>query len=679
MWVRSGDDRMSDEASAVEFSGIITKAGESCSRLKQGDHVWGCVTTSVYQTYFRLKEYLCQSVPSTITLEEAGTWGTTLSTAYAALVDKAQLQHGQTILIQAAASAIGQYAVQLALQLGAKVLATVSSEEQRGEIESLGVSPESILNSKDPDLAAAISGITHGKGLGVILNQSSTGKTLQCLWTSIAASGILIDINHAPTTSEGEPELSIAPLRRGASYTVFDIGKILQEEPLQMAKLLDKVSKLIPNEKFRQPSPRTTWQAGQAADAVKCARSQANHGIVVLSFDLEDRIPVTPEVANPLTLNANGTYLLVGGTGGLGANLAMFLAQKGARYLAVVSRSGPASKNAESFTQSLASIGVNVKLYAADVSEEAAMQQVLDQCAAEMPPVRGVIQCAAVLDDSIYNNMTHEQWRNATRPKINGSWILHQLLPRDLQFFVMLSSIAGVVGNRSQANYAAGNTYQDALAYYRRSQGLPAVSVDLGLMLGIGLIAERGGATNLKKWEAVGIHEEEFHLLITAAITGSWNSFPLPTQVISGLPTGGILELEGLERPFYFDDRRFAYLKKTGLDLNKDRQEANKQAALSSQLAKVESMREAIELIMGGLSQRLARELQTAAENIDHSRPLHSYGVDSLMAVDIRTWILADLQAEMSLFDVLGSSSIHALATRIAAISKAVPGGVQQQ
>ncbi|OKO90826.1 Lovastatin diketide synthase LovF [Penicillium subrubescens] len=170
------------------------------------------------------------------------------------------------------------------------------------------------------------------------------------------------------------------------------------------------------------------------------------------------------------------------------------------------------------------------------------MQQVIDECTNEMPPIRGVLQCAAVLEDSIYHNMTHVQWRTATRPKMHSSMILHRLLlQHDLRFFVMLSSIAGVVGNRSQANYAAGNTFQDALAHYRRSRGLPAVSIDLGLMLGIGLIAERGGATKLKKWEAVGIREAEFHALLTAAMTGLGVARRCPRSSFQVSPREGFL------------------------------------------------------------------------------------------------------------------------------------------
>jgi zearalenone synthase (highly reducing iterative type I polyketide synthase) len=270
--------------------------------------------------------------------------------------------------------------------------------------------------------------------------------------------------------------------------------------------------------------------------------------------------------------------------------------------------------------------------------------------------------------------MTHEQWQGAIRPKVQGSWVLHHLVPRDLQFFVMLSSIAGVVGNRSQANYAAGNTYQDALAHYRRRHGLTAVSVDLGLMVGIGLIAERGGATNLKKSEAIGINETEFHALITAAMVGSFGKTEMPPQVICGLPIGGILDREKLDMPFYFDDLRFQLLKKKDRDRTEVQGEdvSHEAHSLSSQLSECRFVHETSGIITTALCGRLARGLQTAVEDIDSSKPLHAYGVDSLMAVEIRTWILMNLKAEISLFDVLSGNSVAALASKIAAVSKLV-------
>jgi zearalenone synthase (highly reducing iterative type I polyketide synthase) len=368
----------------------------------------------------------------------------------------------------------------------------------------------------------------------------------------------------------------------------------------------------------------------------------------------------------------------------LGQSLAWLLIEHGAKFIVFLSRSGVKSTDAQKFMAKLAISNVVAKSYACDISDEGALKGVLQQCSEEMPPIKGIIQSAAVLNDSVYENMTHEMWQGAIRPKIQGTRLLHDLLPMDMDFFVMLSSISGVVGNRSQANYAAGNTFQDALAQNRRERGLPAVSIDLGLMLDIGLIAQRGGSTNLKKSEAVGLYEHEFHAIVTAAIAGSYGQSETPTQLITGLPTGGILRSGGLEEPFYYDDPRFSLLKKSGLDDYVDDDAgtsggSSAEASFISQLPHCGSLQEASSLISHALCARLARSLQTAPENIDSGKPLHTYGVDSLMAVDFRTWILIQIKAEISLFDVLSGGSIEALASKIAAISKLVPVSVDRR
>jgi zearalenone synthase (highly reducing iterative type I polyketide synthase) len=661
----------------MQFAGLVVGTGGSYSRLCPGDAVWGCVAADGPRTVVRVKSCLCQPLPPGGEYEEAATWALSLGTAYGALMNTARVHEGQTVLVQAAASGIGQFAVQLAQQQGAVVLVTVSNGEQRQTVLDLGVAPEHVLEEADPDLEAAVAGLTHGKGVDVVLHQSSTPKSLQRLGRCVAATGVFVDVDP-----QNNDDATLGPrLRRGARYSPFDVGGIMRDDPSKLGGILQGVAELLSRKSFQPPARRTTWPASQVQEALNWASSHPQDTAIVC-FHEDDTIPVTAGVANPLVLDAEATYLLVGGTGGLGASLATFLARKGARHLAIVSRSGPASRNASSFTQNLASLGVQTTLYGADASDETAVRDVLSRCAAELPPIRGVIQCAAVLDDSVYHNMTHDQWRNATRPKMHGSWLLHQLLPRELHFFVMLSSIAGVVGNRGQANYAAGNTYQDALAPYRRRRGLPAVAVDLGLMLGIGLIAERGGVTNLKKWEAVGIREPQFHRLMTAAIAGCWSKRALPAQVICGLPTGGAVQSQRLERPFYFDDPRFGYLRKkdvvaaaAGMGGGGDSEGDESPAR---QLGRARSLREATDVVSSALRHRLARDLQTEVENIDVGRPLHGYGIDSLMAVEIRNWIVAHLQAETSLFEVLGAGSIQALSARIAAISKAVPSTVQE-
>lgn len=612
-------------------------------------------------------------IPDDVSFGSAAVWPLSFTTAYHAVHHLGYAQSGKTVLVQAAASAIGQTAIQMLHQVGATVLATVNNSKEIEVVGSFGVSKRHILLDSDPDLQAGISQITSGKGVAMILNISLKGQELLQLWNSVGPYGVLVDTVVSDNKEENSV-LGMAPFRRGASYSVLDMQRIIQDEVSLMTENLQKVSKIARNKTLQPPHALKEIPSSLIPECFEQAEAQSGLGKVVMTLSPHDHTPVSSRVLNPLSLDENATYLLVGGLGGLGRSLARLLVTNGARNIAFISRSGNASANAKPLMQELLGQGVLVNMFACDVSDEQGMKQVLSQCEKDMPPIRGVVQAAAVLNDTLFENMTVDQWNHTVRPKVKGTQLLHELLPKDMQFFVMLSSIAGVAGNQGQANYAAGNTYLDALAAYRRRQGQPAVSVDLGLMLGIGMVAERGGAASLKRWEAVGLNEQEFHGIMTAAMAGSYNHRPIPTQIVSGLPTAGILRSQRLEKPFYWEDPRFALLKKLDLDGNNTLDDEAE--PLASLLAQCKSIQEAADVTSAALCERVARGLQTDVGNIDANKPLQAYGVDSLMAVEIRTWAFVEAQSEIALFDVLSGLSISGLAKKMAIISKATPGGL---
>ncbi|KAH8703111.1 hypothetical protein BGW36DRAFT_422685 [Talaromyces proteolyticus] len=657
--------------SIKEFSGIVKAVGSNCTHHQIGDRVCA-VGLGPQRIIEHVKESLCQILPDNVPYTDGASWPVTIGTAYHGLVNIGLAQAGTRVLVQGACCAVGVACVQLAQHRKANLFVTVATKEEHSVlVQSYGVDPDCIFSDSDPDLSAAISTLTGDLGVGIVISTSATPETLKQLLRCVAATGRFIDMSSASATLESSFDMQ--PYRRNASYSVLNFDRIMQEgDTTLIANILRDVTTTL---RYRSFNPLKHLTVRSLEDAHEQFHSHARHGKVFLSINSHDKIPVTPRVKTPLILNPKATYLLAGGLGGLGRSLVRLLATKGARHLAIVSRSGLASSAAKPLIEEMASIGVSIHIYACDISDAVSMERVISQCTVDLPPIRGVIQSAAVLEDSIYEKMTHSQWQQAIGPKVQGSWVLHQSLPSDLDFFVMLSSISGVVGNRSQANYAAGNTYQDALASYRRRHGLTAVSVDLGLMVGIGLIAERGGTTNLKKWEAVGVDETKFHALMTAAMTGRFGQADVPAQVICGLPTGGILEAEGLDRPFYFDDNRFQMLRKIGRDRIKESGDGvlNEAQSLASQLSSCSSTDEALNLITAIVSERLAKDLQTAAEDIDPSRPLYAYGVDSLMAVEIRSWVLANLKADITLFDVLNSASVAALVNKIVTVSKLFP------
>ena len=184
------------------------------------------------------------------------------------------------------------------------------------------------------------------------------------------------------------------------------------------------------------------------------------------------------------------------------------MTDRGARNIVILSRSGAKKQEAKNLISALAERGVNIKAYACNFCDASQMLKTLDICHLELPPIRGVIQGAMVLQDSVFENMTGMDFMTAAKPKVEGSWNLHRLLPKDMDFFICLSSGAGIAGARGQSNYAAGmsnhslvvvltsatgNTYQDALAWHRRAQGLPAVTIDIGIVLSVGFVAENVG------------------------------------------------------------------------------------------------------------------------------------------------------------------------------------------
>jgi len=664
-----------------ELSGFAIRVGSQCTRIQPGDRVC-TIGTGSYSTTYRVDESLCHQIPLHANFEEASCWPITYGAAYHALLQIAKLKSENTVLVQAAASAIGQAAVQLAQAVGANVYAMVRTAEEFNIMESFDLPKDHIFGDNDQDLAADIKRLTQGKGFDIILNQSLAGDAFRQLWLATTSHGIFIDASRADVSNEAV--LSIAPFQRGASYHIMNTDSIFLENPSLASEIMKDTGSNLRKFGIQPTTTKAVFAANQVGKAFAHLQSHGNVGRTIVTFNHSDQVPISPNARNTLILDSTSTYIIAGGLGGLGQSLAWLLIEHGAKFLVFLSRSGAKSTDAQKFMAKLVISNVVAKSYACDISDEGALKGVLQQCSEEMPPIKGIIQSAAVLNDSVYENMTHEMWQGAIRPKIQGTRLLHGLLPKDMDFFVMLSSISGVVGNRSQANYAAGNTFQDALAQHRRERGLPAVSIDLGLMLDIGLIAQRGGSTNLKKSEAVGLYEHEFHAIVTAAIAGSYGQSETPTQLITGLPTGGILRSGGLEEPFYYDDPRFSLLKKSGLDDDADDDAgtsggSSAEASFISQLPQCGSLQEASSLISHALCARLARSLQTAPENIDSGKPLHTYGVDSLMAVDFRTWILIQIKAEISLFDVLSGGSIEALASKIAVISKLVPVGVDRR
>lgn len=268
--------------------------------------------------------------------------------------------------------------------------------------------------------------------------------------------------------------------------------------------------------------------------------------------------------------------------------------------------------------------------------------------------------------------MEYKQWIDTIRPKVMGTRNLHAQFENTLDFFIMLSSLAGVLGNASQANYAAGGTFQDAFACWRTSQGLPAVSIDLGSVKSVGYVAEtKGVAERMAKLGFIPLEEDDMLRHVEAAIRTPFR--PLQRQRHSQVITR-LAQFDNVDHIIWRHDLRFTSLRRIQKSTTKNVGGGKKgeDDSLGDLLSKSTSLGEAVNYIADAIIHKLAGMFMLSVTEIDKGQSLGKYGVDSLVAVELRTWLVTKTQAQVSIFDILQSVSLVAVAEMTATKSKFV-------
>ena len=667
--------RAADDDEWREAAGVVTASGSN-SPFPVGSAV-SFTYVGPISTKVRVHREYCYPLPSDVDFQAAVLHSVTYPTAHYSLCKLAKLDSKKTALIQGGGSILGQVGVALAKELGATVYASVKNEEESRILQGMGISAENLLNDNELYRSTILIHLTGGHGFDAILNTTGGEEAISQLWSCIAPGGKFIYASE--NDASANYNLSIKPFKRGASFDVANISEHLTNNLDLYKNICDEAALFFKERSLKLAPKLPTFTVDKIEEALESLTAPEGPRKAILLFSPDSTIPVSFEVKNQLRLRPDATYILAGGLGGLGRSLAKLMVSSGAKNLIFLSRSGPGSTAAQSILQEFVPLGITVEFHGCDIADPESVSRVFASIAQNpsLPSIRGIIQSAAVLRDSIFENMTYDQWIEALRPKVQGTWNLHQAslsepcAKEGLDFFVMLASISGFVGNRGQANYAAGNSYQDALARYRRSLGLAATSVNLGLMQDIGLIAERGGQSNLNDDTVVPLTARDFDLIFKVALNSEGHD--VPAQIITGLPTGGILQKQGIQTtPFYYRDRRFAYMQVMGVDDSPTNgtNTGDYSASIGEQLAAAESREHANAIVLKALRAQVAKALRCQAEDIDAAKPMHSYGMDSLMAVDMRGWVQTELKAEISLFDVMSGSSINVLGEKIAKVSK---------
>lgn len=256
--------------------------------------------------------------------------------------------------------------------------------------------------------------------------------------------------------------------------------------------------------------------------------------------------------------------------------------------------------------------------------------------------------------------MRFSQWSNALKPKVSGTKNIAELLGPSLDFLILLSSLSGVLGNPSQANYAAGNTYQDAMARHLSTRGLPCVAIDLSVVNSVGVVAntqDTGMKDRLLKDGFRPLSESEVLGLVDYAIRNPRRS-PRTSQIATGISRAGLVE----------HDLRFSTLQGESTSSPVGRAGSRSgpgNVSLHEEIFRAGCLDEAANVVQDALVAKISSMFVIPESDIDPGRPLSHYGVDSLVAVELRNWLVPNARVEISIFDLIGSSSLSGLASNV--------------
>ena len=468
-----------------ECAGEIVQVGAGVSAFQVGDRVAALVAGGFSQ-YVTVVSALVVTLPAALTFAQAAGIPSNFLTTYYALHTVANIQPGDKVLIHAAAGGTGLAAIQIAQAAGAEIYATASPGKW-ATLQALGITH--LYNSRTLAFADQILADTAGAGVNIVLNSLTGEGFIEKSLAVLAAGGRFLelakrDVWHADTVND---------TRADVKYHFVDLMTVAQAQPTEIGAMLAAIMDAFAAGTLHL-LPQTAFAIQDAVSAFRYMQQAKHIGKIVLTAP-----PVSARSSAEIhggasgvvtaTVHAAATYLITGGLGGLGLAVARWLAEQGARHLLLLGRSAP---NAAAQTQldQLRALGVVVTVVQADVTDRAQLQNALAQVDSRYP-LRGVIHSVGVLDDGLLAGQSWARFTKVLAPKLAGTWHLHELtqaLPLDC--FVLFSSMTGLLGNQGQANHAAANAFLDAFVYYRRAQGLPALSINWGGWSDIGVAAD---------------------------------------------------------------------------------------------------------------------------------------------------------------------------------------------
>ncbi|HTI82343.1 MAG TPA: SDR family NAD(P)-dependent oxidoreductase [Acetobacteraceae bacterium] len=473
----------------MECAGTVLEVGPDVTALRPGDRVMALAPAAL-ATHTTTRAAACLPLPAGMDFAAAATMPVAFMTVCHALGDLARLAEGETVLIHAAAGGVGLAAIQYATHRGAKVIVTAGSEVKRTFLRMLGVSH--VFDSRRLRFADEVMAVTGGRGVDVVLN-SLHGEAMRRSMALLAPFGRFIELGKRDFIAD--TAIGVRPLRRNAAYFGVDTDHLAHLRPDRAAALFEQLSTLMASGALR-PLPHRVMGYADVVDAFRVMQSAEHIGKLVLTIErAAPRIRVNPP---RFVAEAAGTYVVTGGLSGFGLEAARWLAERGARHLALLGRRGAETPGAAIALAALRDAGCEARAYTCDVADTTALTAVLASVRARQAPIVGILHAAMVLHDGLMVGMDSAGFEEVMAPKLAGAAALDRLTRGDpVSLFLLFSSVTTVLANPGQASYVAANAAIEAIAERRRADGLPALAVAWGPIADVGVLARETGAAEL--------------------------------------------------------------------------------------------------------------------------------------------------------------------------------------
>ncbi|KAH8195328.1 hypothetical protein TruAng_010496 [Truncatella angustata] len=656
-----------------EIGGVVKAVGAGVSGFKVGDRVVG-FSVSRFDSY--------QHVPATLLqkLEYSDDMNKAISTlmAYAAalhgLETLASVKEGDNVLVLNKTGSAGTAAIKVAQLKGAVPFVVVQTEDEARFLQSqFELEARQIIKPSDGVVSEHLEKLTDGHGADVVFSASSVdAEAAHEAWRCIARFGRFLDGGRKDNLTRSV--LDGIPVQRGASYLPFDILDLYEARPEILSRMLPTIVDYARQGSSFCPGEMHLAQLGSIDRAVSAFSDAFGAPKYVFQYRTSD-IPLQVLPARKqLRFDVDATYLLVGCLGGLGRSLAGWMMKLGARRFTFLSRSGADSKSAAKLVEDLQAAGAEIQIVRGDATSRSDVERAVAGVPSQYP-IKGVIHAAMVLRDGLFHSMTFESWKQSTHPKVVGAQNLHSVLANaPLDFFLMTSSVSGILGTPGQSNYAAANSYLDSLAKHRLSRSSVATSLVLPMVLGVGVVAENAELEDaLKRKGMYGVDEEHLLQSFEAGILGSTLA-SVPDHIVVGLDPAQLQKAvndAAATDSFWIEDARFGHVVN---DINSSADESSAGGAggqcILDAIKKAASPAEAISAVNEHFIEKLARMLMLSVEDVDpESGSIASYGIDSMIGAELRNWIFKEYRMDVPFQQLLGPTlTISKFAAQVCAV-----------